>query len=98
MAGYELTEKADSRLEEIYSYSVLTFGLETARRYLDGMHQAFELLAQNPHLGTDQTWIASGYRRLVHELHVIYYRVLEAGVLIVDVLHKTQDPAHHFVD
>ena len=96
MAGSELTETADRRLEDIYRYSVVTFGLDTAMRYLNGLHQAFELLAENPRIGTDQGWIKPDYRRLVHESHVIYYRPAEAGVLIVEILHKAQDPASHF--
>ena len=72
MAGYELTETADRRLEEIYRYSIRTFGLRTAKRYLKNLHQAFALLAENPRIGTDQGWIKADYRRLVHESHVIY--------------------------
>jgi len=84
MAGYELTEAADRSLEDIYRYSVVTFGPKVAERYLNGMHQAFELLAENPHIGAGQSWIRPGYRRLVHESHVIYYRPIGAGVLIVE--------------
>lgn len=69
MAGYELTETAERRLEDIYRYSVVTFGLEVAGRYLNGMHQAFGLLGDNPQIGTDQGWIRPGHRRLVHESH-----------------------------
>ena len=54
MADYELTETAERRLEDIYRYSVVTFGLKTAERYLNGMHQMFRLLAGNPQIGTDQ--------------------------------------------
>lgn len=96
MVGYELTETAEKRLEDIYRYSVMTFGLQTARGYLDGLHHAFELLAQNPQIGTDQGWIEPRYRRLVHQSHVIYYRPAEDGVLIVEILYNAQDPARHF--
>ena len=96
MAGYELTETAERRLEDIYRYSMVTFGLQTAGRYLEALHQAFGLLVENPQIGTDHGWIKPGYRRLVHESHVIYYRPLETGVLIVEILHKAQDPARHF--
>jgi toxin ParE1/3/4 len=96
MADYELTKEADLRLAEIYRYSIRKFGLKTARRYLTGMHQAFALLAENPLLGTVQELIKPGYRRLVYESHVIYYRPAKKGVLIIEVLHEAQDPARHF--
>ena len=64
MAGYELTETAERRLEDIYRYSVVTFGLQTSGRYLEALHQAFELLSENPQIGADQGWIKPGYRRL----------------------------------
>ncbi len=60
MAGYELSKTAEKRLEDIYRHSVITFGLQTARRYLNGMHKAFGLLGENPEIGTDQSWVAPG--------------------------------------
>ncbi len=81
---------------DIYRYSVVTFGFEIAERYLNDLHRAFELLADNPQLGTDQSWIRTGYRRSVHQSHMVYYRRLEDGVLIVEILHQAQDPARHF--
>lgn len=93
MADYELTKQADRRLADIYRYSIQKFGLKTAGRYLTGMHQAFALLAENPLLGTGQELVNPGSRRLVYASHVIYYRPLEAGVLILEVLHEAQDPA-----
>lgn len=51
MAIYSLTAKAAEDLERIYEYSVLTFGLVQARSYLNGLHQLFQTLADNPMLG-----------------------------------------------
>lgn len=86
MANYELTKAADRRLVDIYRYSVATFGLDVARRYLKAMHSAFELISENPQIGTDQSWVASGCRRMVCESHVIYYVPHTEGVLILEVL------------
>ena len=61
-----------------------------------GLHEAFELLADRPLLGTNQARIKPGLWRLLHESHVIYYRPRTAGVLIVDILHQAQDPSWHF--
>ncbi len=96
MADYELSREAERRIEDIYRYSIQRFGLRTAKRYLNGMHEAFALLAENPLMGTAQGWIQPGYRRFIHESHVVYYRPVEAGILIVEVLHEAQDPTSHF--
>ena len=96
LADYELSKEAERRLADIYRYSIRKFGLRTAKRYLTEMHEAFALLAENPLIGSDQGWIKPGYRRFVHESHVIYYRPVEAGILVVEVLHEAQDPTGHF--
>ena len=95
MAGYELSETAERRLAEIYEHSILRFGSRTARRYLNSLDRAFQLLAENPQMGSQAVAIRRGFRRLVHESHVIYYRPTETGVLIVEVLHRAQDPGRH---
>ena len=71
MADYELTARAEQRLAEIYEYSILEFGLRTARRYLNGLHKIFGQLAENPHLEIDVSNVRHGFRRLAHESHVI---------------------------
>ena len=91
MASYELSEDADALLAEIFEYSIRKFGLRTARRYLKGLHKAFQLLADSPRIGTSQQRILPGVWRLAYESHVIYYRPMTAGVLIVDILHEAQD-------
>jgi toxin ParE1/3/4 len=40
MAIYELTHKAEDEIEEIYEYSIVSFGLEVARKYISGMNIA----------------------------------------------------------
>ena len=96
MASYELSEEADARLAEIYEYSIREFGRRTATRYLSGMHEMFGLLAENPHIGTNQEWIQPGFWRLVHKSHVIYYTCTATRVLIVDILHESQDAVRRF--
>ncbi len=88
MADYELSERAEQRLAEIYEYSIEEFGLKTARRYLNGLHQTFGRLAENHNIGTDLSEVRPATRRLVHESHVVYYEPTAAGILIVEVLHQ----------
>ena len=95
MADYELSKRAEQRLSEIYEYSIEEFGQKTARRYLNGLHQTFGQLADNQDIGSDLDDIRPGLRRLIHESHVVYYQPTATGVLIIEVLHKGQDPGRH---
>ncbi len=95
MASYRLTNRAEAKLAAIYEYSVLNWGLPKAREYLDGLHHAFGLLAENPAMGRDLRRVRPGLRRHAHASHVIYYRAEAPGVLILDVLGERQDPGRH---
>jgi toxin ParE1/3/4 len=95
MAGYRLTNRAEARLAEIYEYSILNWGVQTARGYLDSLHHAFRLLAENPRMGPDTGQVRRGLRRHAHGSHVIYYRPEKGGVVILDVLGERQDPGRN---
>jgi toxin ParE1/3/4 len=96
MAKYRLTNKAEAEIEAIYEYSVLSFGLETARDYLVGLHEKFELLAEHQSWGGDYGFIAPGLRRYEYRSHSIYYQVTGSDILIVRMLGNRQDPARQF--
>ncbi len=48
MGNYQLTNKAEHEIEDIYEYSILNFGIQTAQDYLSGLHDCFKLLSDNP--------------------------------------------------
>lgn len=95
MASYRLTSKAGAKLAAIYEYSIVNWGLRTARDYLIGLHNAFELLAQNPRMGRGMGAVRPNLRRHPHGSHVIYYRTDGEGVLILDILGERQDPGRN---
>jgi len=95
MASYRLTNRAEAKLAAIYEYSVLNWGLPKTREYLRGLHNAFELLAENPKMGRDMGELRSGLHRHAHASHVVYYRAEASGLLILDVLGERQDPGRH---
>jgi len=95
MATYSLTAKAAEDLERIYEYSVLTFGLVQARYYLNGLHQLFQTLAENPMLGRSAERLAPKMRRIEYKSHSVFYRNENRHALIVRVLHQTMDVDRH---
>ena len=86
MVRYRLSDKARSDLYRLYEFGVLTFGLQQAESYFDGIISRFQQLADNPQLYPKVDHIRKGYRRSVFGAHSIYYTVLKDGVLIVRVL------------
>jgi toxin ParE1/3/4 len=95
MAIYQLTNKAEIEIENIYEYSIINFGLQVAQGYLLGLHDCFDLLADHQSFGTDYGFIKSGLLRYEYRSHSIYYQPTEDGILIVRVLGAKQDPARH---
>ena len=93
MAGYNLSLRAIEKLDKIYEYSIENFGEHQADKYYFSMHDAFDLLAQQPKLGR----IFRRYRRHEHAEHIIFYKELNDGILIVEVLHKHEDIDGHLL-
>lgn len=95
MVNYQLTNKAEKDMENIYEYSILNFGLRVARDYISGIHTYFSLLADNPSWGTDYSFIESDLFRYEYRSHSVYYQKTKQGILIVRVLGSKQNPIIH---
>ena len=44
MAYYKLSNEADAEIDKLYEYSILNFGLETAREYVSGLYEKLDVL------------------------------------------------------
>ena len=87
MAVYKLAKAADSKLERIYEYSLLNFGLRKADAYYKELQDIFEMLAAMPGIGRE----FRGRRRHEHAEHVIFYRQKPDGILIVQIFHHSEN-------
>ena len=87
MAGYKLSEDAYSVLENIYEYSLLNFGEQTADEYYLSLHQSFQLVADQPKLGRE----FHEFRRHEHRSHVFFYIITDYGILIVNIYHQKEN-------
>lgn len=92
MMSYRLTQQADRDLGEIYLYAAEHFGIRQADRYADELGHVFGLLGTHPMMGRPADKIRPGLRRHEHAGHVIFYRPIEEGVLIVAVVHRRMRP------
>lgn len=96
MASYKLSNKAELELANVYEYSIINFGLSTAREYLNGLHDRFQSLADHPSWGTNYDFVMPGLRRYEFKSHAIYYVQTDEGALIVRILGGRQDPKRYF--
>jgi toxin ParE1/3/4 len=95
MAGYSLSSKAAADLDAIYEYTILHFGMEQARVYLLGLHERFQMLAEQPTQGRKADELAPGLRRIEYQSHVVFYMSKDDGIRIVRVLHQRMDVTRH---
>ena len=96
MAAYRLTPRAADDLDGIYEYTIVNFGLERARGYLNDLHRRINDPAENPALGRGAGQLAPGLRRNPYRSHVVFYLPENRGGLIVRVLHERMDAPRHF--
>ena len=95
MAIYNLSSKAADDLDGIYEYTILHFGLEQARVYLLGLHERFQMFAEQPTHGRKADELAPGLRRFEYQSHMVFYIPKDNGVQIVRVLHQRMDVTRH---
>ncbi|MEM0996132.1 MAG: type II toxin-antitoxin system RelE/ParE family toxin [Bacteroidota bacterium] len=93
MLGYKLSPEADLDLEEIFLYTIQTFGLSQAEKYLGEIKAAFSSIIDAPTAAINRKMIVAEqeiYARRVGS-HRIFYRPRRTGIEIVRVLHTAQD-------
>lgn len=95
MANVQLSCDAAADLQNIADYTIQTFGVKQARRYRDGLRSTFVAIAENPDIGIDGAWLRRGVRRQFYQSHVIFYEATAEGILILRILHKSEDAPQH---
>ncbi len=71
------------------------WGVPQAERYILSLHEAFERLSELPHMGRDASGVRSGYMRVEVGSHTVFYLQVDAGILIVRVLHQRMLPDNY---
>lgn len=95
MPRFRLSSRAEADLSEIADYTIETFGLEQARRYMAGLDTCFQTLADEPLDGCGADDLAPELRRFRIESHIVFYIPDEDGVFIIRVLHQSMDFQRH---
>lgn len=95
MSRYVLSPRAKDDLEEIYDYSVATWGIEQAEDYVRLLQNAIEVVAEDPRRGRPCHEVRKGYRKYRVGSHMLFYRIVDAGVDVVRILHGRMDFERH---
>ncbi|MBT8185407.1 MAG: type II toxin-antitoxin system RelE/ParE family toxin [Eudoraea sp.] len=91
MGVYKLSNKAEIDLAEMYEFGIYKFGLSQAQQYFFGMHEAFEILANNTDLGRDASEFIADLKRFSFKAHTIFYLVTKSGIFIIRILGHRMD-------
>ena len=100
MTGFRVQRAAGYRIDEIYDYTLKTWGQEQAERYVCGLFDCFDAIVarrivwrQIPaEFGVD------GYM-CRYERHFIYWKILGDGTIgIVTILHERMHQLAQFMD
>lgn len=91
----KLRPLAESDLADIYRYTHRQWGRSQANAYIRDLHQAFLSLAEHPAAGRDRSDIKLELRSQRQGSHIIFYRAIPTGILIVRILHQSMDTERH---
>ena len=92
MSSFDLTKAAQADLKSIAKFTQERWGVRQRNTYLKEIDQVFHALAKNPVMGRACDEVREGYRKFPHGSHVIYYKQIDSGVLlVVRILHTTMD-------
>jgi len=95
MGVYKLSSKAEIDLAELYEFGIYKFGLSQAQQYFFGLHEAFNVLAENINLGRDASEFITELKRFSYKAHTIFYLQTRSGIFIIRVLSQRMDYEHY---
>lgn len=92
---YVKSKKSDFDIKNIAKSSFIDFGANQTYKYMKGLNDALQSLADNPEYGKVYSNLAKDYLYFRHVSQVIYYRKRETDILIIRILHKRMLPEKH---
>lgn len=95
MPGYILSPQAAERLKQISQYTLDNFGERQRKLYLKMLRDKMQSAAKSPDRGKERAEIKTGYYSISAGQHHIYYRIRDAHIEIIDVLHQSMEPLLH---
>ena len=94
-AQFTLYPEAEADLENIWHYTVDTWNVDQAIKYIADLDSAFQLLADTPLLCREREELHPPLRIHHFQHHLIVYTETAGGITVVRVLHKNMDYQSH---
>lgn len=92
MSSFKLSRKAKDDLRSIAKFTERRWGVAQRNVYIKKFDEAFHDLAESPFSGVSSENIKSGYRKIPHGAHIIFYKIGENDcVEIIRILHQSMD-------
>lgn len=91
MSNFTVSKAANADIRRIARYTQDTWGRDQRQRYLDGLNDKFEVLAAIQEMAAERRDFRPPVRIHHFEKHLIIYVITDNGILIVRVLHQSQD-------
>lgn len=93
---FEISEKANEDLENIWLYTYENWSLEQADRYYNLILNEIEYISLNFESGKSFEHIRKGYRSSKVKSHLIFYRKSKRNTVeIIRILHQRMDIENH---
>jgi toxin ParE1/3/4 len=86
MRNYSVAELAETDLKEIARHILSTEGTAESKKYIQGLCDCFQLVADDPTMGWQAAAILPGLRGVGYNKHMFVYATEEEGVRIVRIL------------
>lgn len=90
-----ITEQAQTDLEDILLYTLMTWGEEQEEKYAELLDNALQNIQSNPNLGRKKAGLSQGYRLYHIGRHQIAYRLENHTIFVSRILHDRMNPALH---
>ena len=91
MISIDILPEARRDLDDILYFTFCEWGMQQAEHYLSLLHLGIDRLSDMPKLGLACDEIHPGYRKLLIEKHVVYYRRDDHRVFIIRIIDQRMD-------
>lgn len=92
---YTFTDKAERDLEIVIDFTFERWGYVQTSKYIDGLEDRAQLLANNPDVGTKRPELFAELLSFPYKSHILYFVQTDDGITIIRVLHQRMDPTQH---
>jgi toxin ParE1/3/4 len=91
LSEYQFRPRALADLDEVLDVATEAWNEFQADRYLLGLRDDLEMLAEQPGLGRARDDLHPGLRAFLYSRHIVFYQGAARGIDVVRILHVRRD-------